>query len=101
VSFHHSGRVALITGAVLASVARDRAPCRAEPGEPVIERRVRTPLDTLPATVGEAVERLRDGAFANEALGEDVVAHMWRPADGRGAAPVAGRRRRVGATALP
>jgi glutamine synthetase len=33
------------------------------------------PVRPLPATLGEAIERFRDGAFANEALGKDVVAH--------------------------
>ena len=32
-------------------------------------------MPPLPATLGEAVERFRDGAFAAESFGKDVVAH--------------------------
>jgi glutamine synthetase len=33
------------------------------------------PVAPLPATLGEAVERFRDGGFSAEAFGKDVVAH--------------------------
>jgi glutamine synthetase len=33
------------------------------------------PVTPLPATLGAAVERFRDGSFAPEVLGKDVVAH--------------------------
>jgi glutamine synthetase len=46
-----------------------------DPGEPLMGRDYDRPVRPLPSTLGEAVERLRDGAFAAEALGKDVVAH--------------------------
>jgi glutamine synthetase len=45
------------------------------PGAPLMGRAFDRPVRPLPATLGEGVERFRDGAFAADALGKDVVAH--------------------------
>jgi glutamine synthetase len=63
----------LAIAALLAS-AGDGIANRADPGEP-LGRDVDRPVPPLPATLGEAVVAFRDGAFASEALGKDVVAH--------------------------
>lgn len=65
----------LAIAGVLAS-ALDGIAAETDPGEPLMGRDYDRPVRPLPATLGEAVERFRDGAFANEALGKDVVAHF-------------------------
>ena len=64
----------LAIAALLAS-AGDGIETEAEPGEPLMGGDYERAVAPLPATLGEAVERLRDGAFASEAFGKDVVAH--------------------------
>jgi glutamine synthetase len=46
-----------------------------EPGEPLMGWDFEKEVPPLPATLDEAVATLRDGGFAAEALGKDVVAH--------------------------
>lgn len=46
-----------------------------DPGEPLIGEHYEDPVPPLPVTLGEAVERFRDSAFAQNVLGADVVAH--------------------------
>jgi glutamine synthetase len=64
----------LAIAALLAS-ALDGIETDAEPGEPLMGSDFERPVAPLPATLGEAVERFRDGSFAPEVLGKDVVAH--------------------------
>jgi glutamine synthetase len=64
----------LAIAALLAS-ARDGIETEAEPGEPLMGSDYERPVAPLPATLGEAVEGFRDGAFAPESFGKDVVAH--------------------------
>jgi glutamine synthetase len=64
----------LAIAALLAS-ARDGFERGTDPGEPLMGHDFERPVPPLPATLGEAVAAFRDGAFAAEALGKDVVAH--------------------------
>jgi glutamine synthetase len=64
----------LAIAALLAS-ALDGIESDTEPDEPLMDRDFERPVAPLPATLGEAVERFRDGSFAPEVLGKDVVAH--------------------------
>jgi len=64
----------LAIAALLAS-ARNGIETEAEPGEPLMGSDYERSVAPLPATLGEAVERFRDGAFAPESFGKDVVAH--------------------------
>jgi glutamine synthetase len=64
----------LAIAGLLAS-ASDGIDNETDPGEPLMGRDYDRPVRPLPATLGEAVERFRDGPFANEALGKEVVAH--------------------------
>jgi glutamine synthetase len=64
----------LAIAALLAS-ARDGIETEAEPGDPLMGSDYDLPVAPLPATLGQAVERFRDGAFAAESFGKDVVAH--------------------------
>jgi glutamine synthetase len=64
----------LAIAGLLAS-ALDGIEAETDPGEPLMGRDYDRPVRPLPVTLGEAVERFRDGAFAAEALGKDVVAH--------------------------
>jgi glutamine synthetase len=59
----------------LVASALDGVEAETDPGEPLIGRDYDRPVRPLPATLGEAVQRFRDGAFTNEAFGKDVVAH--------------------------
>jgi glutamine synthetase len=47
----------------------------ADPGEPLVGEHYEDPVPPLPATLGEAVARFQDSAFAQAALGANVVAH--------------------------
>jgi glutamine synthetase len=47
----------------------------ADPGEPLVGEHYEDPVPPLPATLGESVASFRDSAFAQAALGADVVAH--------------------------
>jgi glutamine synthetase len=64
----------LAIAALLAS-ARDGIAHRTDPGEPLMGHDFERPVPPLPATLGEAVAAFRDGAFAAEVLGKEVVAH--------------------------
>jgi len=64
----------LAIAALLASAA-DGIWTGADPGEPLVGEHYEDPVPPLPATLGEAVARFRDSAFARAAFGEDVVAH--------------------------
>ena len=64
----------LAIAALLASAA-DGIWTGADPGEPLVGEHYEDPVPPLPATLGEAVARFRDSAFAQAALGADVVAH--------------------------
>ena len=64
----------LAIAALLAS-ARDGIESDVEPGAPLMGADYERPVAPLPLTLGEAVERFRDGGFAPEAFGKDVVAH--------------------------
>jgi glutamine synthetase len=64
----------LAIAGVLASVA-DGIENGTDPGEPLVGRDYDRPVPPLPATLGEAVSAFREGTFATEALGKDVVAH--------------------------
>jgi glutamine synthetase len=64
----------LVTAAVLASAA-DGMARGADPGEPLEGHAWEREVPPLPATLGEAVAAFRDGAFAAETFGKDVVAH--------------------------
>jgi len=64
----------LAIAALLASV-HDGIQAGADPGPPLMGHDFDRPVPPLPATLGDAVERFRDSAFAAEALGKDVVAH--------------------------
>jgi glutamine synthetase len=64
----------LAIAGILASAA-DGIANGTDPGEPLVGRDYDRPVPPLPATLGEAVDRFRDGSFAAEALGKDVVAH--------------------------
>jgi glutamine synthetase len=46
-----------------------------DPGEPLMGHDYDRPVPPLPATLGEAVGRFRDGAFASDVFGKDVLAH--------------------------
>ncbi len=64
----------LAIAALLASAA-DGIATGADPGEPLMGGDFDRPVPPLPATLGEAVASFRDGAFAAEVFGKDVVAH--------------------------
>jgi glutamine synthetase len=64
----------LAIAALLAS-AGDGIWTDADPGEPLIGADFERPVAPLPATLGEAVQRFRDSAFAIGTLGGDVVSH--------------------------
>jgi glutamine synthetase len=64
----------LAIAALLASVV-DGIDRGADPGEPLVGAGFDREVAPLPGTLGEAVERFRDSAFAAEVLGKDVVAH--------------------------
>lgn len=64
----------LAIAGVLASAA-DGIANGVDPGEPLVGEDWQREVTPLPSTLGEAVTAFRDGAFANEALGKDVVAH--------------------------
>ena len=64
----------LAIAALLASAA-DGIRTGADPGEPLMGSDYDRPVPPLPATLGEAVERFRDGAFTAQTFGKDVVAH--------------------------
>ena len=64
----------LAIAAVLAS-ALDGIEQGIHPGEPLMGWDFDKEVPPLPATLGDAVERFRDGAFAAEAFGKDVVVH--------------------------
>ncbi|MFB3737810.1 MAG: glutamine synthetase family protein [Candidatus Velamenicoccus archaeovorus] len=64
----------LAIAAVLASTA-DGIERGIDPGAPLMGRDYEREVPPLPATLGEAVERFRQGPFPAEAFGKDVVAH--------------------------
>lgn len=64
----------LAIAGLLASAA-DGIAIGTDPGEPLMGHDFERPVPPLPSTLGEAVAAFRDGAFATEALGKDVVAH--------------------------
>jgi glutamine synthetase len=64
----------LAIAALLAS-ASDGIANGTDPGEPLMGHDYERPMPPLPATLGEAVERFRDGGLAAEAFGKDVQAH--------------------------
>lgn len=64
----------LAIAGLLAS-AGDGIQAGADPGEPLEGEAYADPVAPLPATLGAAVERFRDSAFAVDMLGKDVVAH--------------------------
>jgi glutamine synthetase len=64
----------LAIAALLASAA-DGMRSGSDPDEPLMGHDFDRPVPPLPATLGEATEAFRDGAFASEAFGKDVVAH--------------------------
>jgi glutamine synthetase len=64
----------LAIAALLASAA-DGIATGADPGEPLAGHDFERPVPPLPVTLGEAVARFRDGAFAPDVLGKEVVAH--------------------------
>jgi glutamine synthetase len=47
----------------------------ADPGEPLMGEDWERPVPSLPASLGEAVERFRDSGFTAAVLGKDVVDH--------------------------
>ncbi|MGH2634827.1 MAG: glutamine synthetase family protein [Actinomycetota bacterium] len=61
--------------AALLTSAADGISSNTDPGEPLAGRDFERPVPPLPSTLGEAVTAFRDGAFAAEALGKDVVDH--------------------------
>jgi glutamine synthetase len=64
----------LAIAALLAS-ALDGIETDADPGEPLMGSDFDRSVTPLPSTLGDAVERFRDGSFAPEVLGKDIVAH--------------------------
>lgn len=64
----------LAIAGVLAS-AGDGIWTDADPGEPMVGADYERPVTPLPSTLGDAVERFRESAFATAALGKDVVSH--------------------------
>jgi glutamine synthetase len=64
----------LAIAGLLASVG-DGLATQADPGEPLMGWDFDKEVSPLPGTLGEAVPAFRDGAFAAEAFGKDVVAH--------------------------
>ena len=64
----------LAIAGVLAS-AGDGIRTDADPGEPMVGADYERPVTPLPSTLGDAVERFRESAFAPAALGKDVVSH--------------------------
>jgi glutamine synthetase len=64
----------LAIAGLLASAA-DGIASGTDPGEPLEGHEWERAVPPLPATLGEAVAAFRDGGFAADALGKDVVAH--------------------------
>jgi glutamine synthetase len=64
----------LAIAGVLAS-AGDGIWTDADPGEPLVGADHERPVTPLPSTLGQAVERFHESAFATAALGKDVVSH--------------------------
>jgi len=64
----------LAIAALLASASEGMA-TGADPGEPLVGEGWERPVAPLPATLGEAVERFRDGAFVQDVFGKEVAAH--------------------------
>lgn len=64
----------LAIAGVLASAA-DGISTDTDPGDPLVGEHYEDPVPPLPSTLGEAVALWRDGEFAAEAFGADVVTH--------------------------
>jgi glutamine synthetase len=64
----------LAIAGLLASAA-DGIANATDPGEPLMGWDFDEDVPPLPSTLGEAVAAFRDGTFAAEVLGKDVVAH--------------------------
>jgi glutamine synthetase len=64
----------LAIAALLAS-ARDGMATAADPGEPLVGEDWERSVAQLPATLGEAVDAFKTGAFAQESFGKDVATH--------------------------